>query len=81
MTHILKARLFECYDMRHHHEAPQMQRDTSRVNESPRFGGFVSPVHQHSPPPPQPLLDQERKEQVRVERAELCGRKRGSEKL
>lgn len=52
MTHILKARLFECYDMRHHHEAPQMQRDTSRVNESPRFGGFVSPVHQQPATPP-----------------------------
>lgn len=49
MTHILKPRLFEYYDMRHRDEAPQMQCDTTWVNERPRFGGFVSPVTQ----PPQ----------------------------
>lgn len=51
MTHILKPWLFECHDMRHRHEAPHMQRDTSWVNERPGFGGFVSPVHPLLLPP------------------------------
>lgn len=72
MTHILKARLFECRDMRHRHEAPQMQHDTSWVNESPRFGGFVfSRVHTPTTTPPRPLLKQEREYGTGwVERAE-----------
>lgn len=41
MTHILKPGLFECHDMWHHREAPRTQCDTSWVNESPKFRGFV----------------------------------------
>lgn len=44
MTHILKARLFECPDMWHRRQAPRTQCDTPWVKERPVFRGFVSSV-------------------------------------
>lgn len=55
MTHILKARLFECTDMRHRRQAPRTQRDTHRPptsmskGEGPVFRSFLSPLSAPAP--------------------------------